>query len=215
MEFDKVQVKIIESIHNGTIKCLKDYINNLKEEGFKVENEAPNSEGEFLRISLKQEVNNITIENRLGEFLIVWNFLKRNDLIFLEEVGQKRESIRLDGLKGFDQRVEKLNNLCRPYWGFEAYGTIELDEFIKNKFKTIKELEIDLNEKRLTGEKVGRWIANGLTMIAVISSVIFGWINTNNSKDMNIKRIQIIPDTVKVMYYNPPKDTSTLILKSK
>jgi len=180
--------------------------------------------------TLRMNIPNFSgVNNReeIKDIVNVWNFIQDNKLAYSEKTASESSGYHIFTNENLIETGHPdLRILLRPFWNARLTQTFALLEFIDNGYKTRDDIKIEeerearkkereLNEKRLKGERVGRWVANGLTMIAVISSVIFGWINTNNSKDMNIKRIQIIPDTVKVMYYNPPKDTSTLILKSK
>jgi hypothetical protein len=162
------------------------------------------------------------VNNReeIKDIVYVWNFIQENKLAYCEKITSESPNYHIFTKENLIETGHPdLRILLRPFWNTRLTQTLALLEFIDNGYKTrddikleeereAREKEREINETRLKEERRGRLVANGLTLLAVLASVGLGIYNSYQGT--TVKDIKRVSDTVKVMYYNPPKDTAKI-----
>jgi len=165
-------------------------------------------------------ISGLNIEKELYDILKVWNCLikqnlvtKKYDIDPTEYSDNPIYAIYTEGHHGINYT---LTHMAAPLWDMLFFPSFAFDEYCNNHFMDNVQIERVTNEIRLKEEREERIKADNArrkgirwTVIAVLSSIILGLTNTCLLlfKDNRIKKIESFPDTVKVMYYNPPKDS--------
>jgi len=154
------------------------------------------------------------IINHFKDFFQVWVFLEKNNLM-KTTVAASYKLLHFYIKEKKDKEVYESQLLVRssfPYHNLNIHLSLDLNDFINNDYKTTEQL-------RFERENISRKDAQKWTRITAIASIIFGLASAiialiaTSNRNVTILNPTKFPDTVKVMYYNPPKDTGIFIHK--
>jgi hypothetical protein len=151
----------------------------------------------------KIELKGNNIKEEVKQICSIWRFLELHILIDIRQREYTGRDIQVSGDK---QLSDSIYLMINPLWDKVLTPQLELQVFIDNNYKTKEEIAFNYEKKH--GEKALFWTrwAVVISAIGLVASAIFNYasllISTNNT--------HVVHDTVKIMYYNPPKDTMKL-----
>ncbi|MDR3666952.1 MAG: hypothetical protein P4L35_08930 [Ignavibacteriaceae bacterium] len=151
-------------------------------------------------------LSGINSREEITDIIKVWSYLIKYNLIDPKYIADPKAERDLPLYVSVDEGKINftLTNMATPLWNYLFNPSLEFDEFINNDFRTKDELILDDERKR--GQKSLFW-AQCAVIITAIGMVISGYLNYA-SLQITKDNSHVLHDTVKVMYYNPPKDTA-------
>lgn len=170
---------------------------------------------------VERDENNLKIENNSGVFIddelkdlyLVFNYVQENKFIYCKEYAPSNYLITIRQNSIPSPRPD-LSLLLNPFWGIRFSPTFALYDFIENGYKTQDDIKLKEEREERKKEKEAREHAQKWTKITAIASIVFGLASAiialiaTGNRNVTILNPTKLPDTVKVMYYDPPKDTN-------
>ena len=198
MEFTENQKEIIKYIGSEKITNLESFVTQY----------LPNKNILVEKSIYNFDIKGDSIINQFKDFFQVWVYLENNNLMKTTNT-MNTSPIRFNIKEKKDKEVYPSLILSRsslPYQNLDIHLSLELNDFINNGYKTTEQL-------RFERENISRKDAQKWTRITAVASIIFGLASAiialiaTGNRNVTILNPTKFPDTVKVMYYNPPKDT--------
>ena len=200
MEFTDRQKEIIRELHSFEKVC--SLVNFLDEKGIvNTVASSPKDEG-----AITVQLKDLEAKSYFCDIILVADFLVRNQIIGSNNMESKINVFVLNEPSVKFKLNTKLTMASKSLWDLIFSPTLELEEFIHNKYRTKDEITLEAEKKR--GEKSLFWtrFAVIITALGMVISAYFNYASLQITKNNS----HVLLDTVKVMYYNPPKDSSKL-----
>jgi hypothetical protein len=143
--------------------------------------------------------------NEFNEFIRVCFFLIREGIIYTNSMGPHRyEFLTKESSEASVRLNPLLIELTKEIIDYKFILGVKFSQFIKDEFRTREEVTLD--DERERAQKSLFWTRWAVVIAAVgmLASAILNYASLRITMDKSYA----LPDTVKVMYYNPPKDTS-------